>query len=278
MNETKDLNVFNIDKLMASIDNPTGKQLIVNGFDENEREALKKPELTEGQANLRAAAFVIVFLAGIIAAIVFSQTEPMLCISSIGAIFLIIGLISLFQGGLSLDSLPALILPLVGALMTGIPIIMLYHRDHPESVSITRDDVITLILGCMAFLGLMLMIVPNIRHSSKMKSCTQRVMAKCIYLDIHFSSHHDARGRTVHTNLYAPTWQYEIGDFLYVTREPIFTDCQVPSIGEQREILFDPGDPSQIYRPVKRNTRIEMFIGLMFFVLSLTAIYFFKFK
>ena len=44
------------------------------------------------------------------------------------------------------------------------------------------------------------------------------------------------------------------------------------------EILFDPGDPSQIYRPVKRNTRIEMFIGLMFFVLSLTAIYFFKFK
>ncbi|MBO6140938.1 MAG: hypothetical protein J6O40_04000 [Ruminococcus sp.] len=274
MNETNDLSVFNMDDLMAAIDNPTGKQTVINGFTEEQREKMKKPELTEAQANVRIALFLIFFLGGIIAAIVFSQTEPLLCFSSVGAIFLFIGLMAVFQNGIHRDTLSMLIFPTIGALMTFIPIIMLYHRTHPDSLDITRDNVIDLILLCMAFLGLLMLFIPIINHKAEMRGCSQTIMAKCIYLDIHFSSHHDARDRRINTYLYAPTWQYEIGDFLYVTREPIFTNHEVPSIGEMREIRYDPNDPSHIYRPVKRNIFIVMIIGAMFLTLGLLAFYF----
>ena len=260
---------FSMDDLKAAIDNPAGKQVIINGFTEEESRQAAKVELTDAQANFRVILFVIVFLGGIIAAIVFSQTEPLLSFATIGAIFLVLGLISLFQSGFDIDSPPALIMPAVGALMTGIPLIILYHRTHPDSLEITRDGVFNIILGAMALLGAFMLVIPLSRHKIKMKACTQTIMAKCIYLDIHFATRHNARGVTINYNVYAPTWQYEIGDFLYVTREPIFTTYKVPEIGEMREIRYNPADPSYIYRPVLRNEYIEMAIGAGFFLAGL---------
>lgn len=261
------------DGLMAAIENPLGKKVIINGFDTDTPNGGK--ELTERQVNFRAGLFVIVFVGAIIAAIVFSQTEPLLCLVCVGAIFFIIGMLAVIQGGgIRLDNLPAFIVPSVGALMIIIPLMMLYHRDHPESLEITRDGVITLILWCFAAVGVFLLIIPIIRHLSMMSRCSKTVTAKCIFMESRPTSHRDARGITRHTDIFSPVWQYELGEVIFVTREAVFSGNDIPAVGESREIRYDADEPSCVYRPVLRNNFIEMAIGAAFIAAGLLALYF----
>ena len=122
--------VFVLEDMKAAIINPEGKKVVINGVTE-EAEAIKEAnekEVSDAKANAGSLLVVFFFIACLIAAAVFSQLEPLYCISTIGAIFLVIGSAAVFQNKFSLEDLPMLIVPIVGLLRTGIPILVVYRR------------------------------------------------------------------------------------------------------------------------------------------------------
>lgn len=264
------LKTFSYQDMVDSIENPLGKQTIINGATEEDRAAAKEQD--DPHAGIKSFLFIVFFIGAIISMVVFSQSEPILCVASAGSIFFVIGTINMFKQGISLSTLPFMIVPTAGALMVGIPVIKIYQQNHGGGDFFTQTNVIRLILVCMAVIGFFLLTVPLIRHRAKMSRCSQTIMAKCIYLDIHFENYHDARGLNHNINIYCPTWQYEINDFLFVTREGLFTR-KAPDIGDVCEIRYDPADPSSIYRPDLRNEFVEMIIGAAFTAMSVLALF-----
>lgn len=269
--------VFVLEDMKAAIINPEGKKVVINGVTEEEAEAIKEAnekEVSDAKANAGALLVVFFFIAGLIAAAVFSQLEPLYCISTIGAIFLVIGSAAVFQNKFSLEDLPMLIVPIVGLLMTGIPILMVYQRKHPGAMSFTIDNftVIKLILVCMVILGLFLLIVPFVNHSKKMTNCTKSIDAMCIYRNYRIERSKKPNGMTYTYNVYAPTWQYEIDGVLYVTREDTFTAEDVPEIGETKQIRYNPNDYSEIYRPLVVKRLAPAVIGAMMIVMGIVTL------
>ncbi|MBQ8965659.1 hypothetical protein [Ruminococcus sp.] len=258
--------VYDLEAVKRAMDDPMGRQVVIEGA------AAGNTAEEDKASGVKAALFIIAFIGGMISAVVFSQPEPLLCMTSAGAIFLVIGLINLFQSKLSLDNAAALILPFVGLLMTGLPIVMLYGRRHPESFQLDRNMVIKLILICMGVLGIFLAVLPPVAHKRRLARCSQRVQAKCIYRVLRTKHSEKAGGRTRVSALYSPVWQYVVGDVVFVTRENVFSDFDTPAAGDFREIRYDPKMPAYIYRPMKGTRGVPMFIGLAFAVLSAVAL------
>ena len=259
--------VFSMEVLRASVENSYGRRVVINGVPEDE---LDKRKAADDRANgVKGALFVITFIAGIIAAVVFSQLEPLLCISSVGAIFLVIGVIAVAQSKLSLDNAPLLIVPTVGLLMTALPIVMLYGRDHPDGFQLTFDHVMNIILAGFVLVGVCMMVLPPLVHSGKMARCSQETDAKCIYRTFRIKKSSKANGRTSMHNIYAPVWQYEVGGVIYVTCENVYSGFDVPKIGEYKRIRFDPAAPENIYRPLGGTRVVTTVLGLMFTALGI---------
>ena len=94
--------VFNMETLRRAIINPYGKRVIINGSPEG---IPAQNSTRNDKANgVKAALFIIAFIGAIIAMAVFSQTEPILCIATFGAVVLFIGTVNLFQSGFSLEN------------------------------------------------------------------------------------------------------------------------------------------------------------------------------
>ena len=265
--------VLKMDVLRSVIENPYGRQVVINGTPDGVQD-----KTTSDSKGGGAAAFLVIFMfiGGIIGAAVFSQINPPLCISCIGAIFLVIGLITAVQS----KSGPVFLVALIGLLMTVLPIVYVYGETHPEGFQLTTTMIIKLILVLMIPVGLGLMIFPHISHSKEMSRCSQVVNAKCIYRTFHTKStntHSTMRntvgGRAHRITVYSPVWQYEVGGVIFVTCENIYTNFDVPEIGEIREIRFDPRMPSHIYRPMGGTRLIPTIIGLMFVVLSVITLF-----
>ena len=265
------LKTFSYQDMVDSIENPQGKQTIINGATEEERKKAEA-EREDPHAGLKAFLIIAFFIGAIISMAVFAQIDKVLCIATLGLVFFVIGTIAVMKVGISLDSLPILIMPVGGALMIAIPAMIVYNRETGGGVSISQWDIIRLIVICFAVIGLLMLTVPLTRHCAKMSRCSQTIMAKCIYEDIHFGSHKDGMGRTHHYNIYCPTWQYELGDFIFVTREGVF-GRNAPAIGDICEIRYDPNDPSYIYRPNIKQEISEMIAGAIFLTISLTAFF-----
>lgn len=270
--------VFVLEDMKAAIQNPEGKQVIINGVSEDDNKDSKERELTEAQVNARVLLFIICFGGAILAAVVFSQTEPLLCLSTIGAIFLILGSMAVFQTKLSLDSLPVLLVPFVGLLMTGIPILMVYQKKHPGAMDFTidRNMVIKLILVCMIVLGVLFVILPFVNHSKKMSRCTKVTEAMCIYRTYRTAESKKANGMSRRYNLYSPTWQFERDGVIYVTTERGFTDEDVPKIGEVKKIRYNPNDLSEVYRPLLVKRAAPVIIGVTMIGISILTLHVMK--
>ncbi|WP_294486492.1 hypothetical protein [uncultured Ruminococcus sp.] len=268
--------VLNMDVLRSVIENPYGKQVIINGTPDDVRE---KPASDSKGGGAAAFLLIFMFIGGIIGAAVFSQINPPLCISCIGAIFLVIGLVTAVQS----KSGPVFLVALVGLLMTALPIVYVYGKSHPDSFQLTTTMIIRLILVLMTLVGLGLMIFPHVSHSKAMSRCSQTVNAKCIYRTFHTKSSNthsnmmnSSGGRAHSIRVYSPVWQYEVGGVIFVTSENVYTNFDVPEIGEIREIRFDPRMPSYIYRPMGGTRLIPTIIGLMFVVLSVITLFVMK--
>lgn len=263
--------VFVMEDVKAAMIDPEGKKVVINGASEDDHSTDKSSELTEAQVNRRVALFVILFLGGIIAAIVFAETEPLYCISTVGAMFLIIGSLAVFTNKITLDSLPMLIVPFVGLCMTGIPILMVYQRNHPDSLGFTIDRtvVIKFILVCMGVLGIFMLVIPFVAHSNKISRCTRVTDAVCIYRTFRIKRSEKANGMNRTYALYSPVWQYEVDGVVYVTRESDYTGEDVPQIGETRQIRYDPNDISYIYRPLFVKRLVPAIIGALMIVMCI---------
>ena len=270
--------VFVLEDMKAAIQNPEGKKVVINGASTDDDTGSKEKELTEAQVNARVLLFIICFVGAILAAVVFSQTEPLLCLSTVGAIFLILGSMAVFQTKITLDNLPVLLVPFVGLLMTGIPTLMVYQKKHPGAMGFTvdRNMVIKLILVCMVVLGVLFMILPFVNHSKKMARCTEVTDAMCIYRTYHTTEGKKANGRTRRYNLYSPTWQFEKDGVLYVTTERGFTDEDVPQIGEVKKIRYNPNDLGEVYRPLLVKRVAPVSIGCIMTVISILSLYVMK--
>ena len=138
--------------------------------------------------------------------------------------------------------------------------------------TIDNFTVIKLILVCMVILGLFLLIVPFVNHSKKMTNCTKSIDAMCIYRNYRIERSKKPNGMTYTYNVYAPTWQYEIDGVLYVTREDTFTAEDVPEIGETKQILYNPNDYSEIYRPLVVKRLAPAVIGAMMIVMGIVTL------
>ncbi len=261
--------VFSMETLMRSIANPYGKKVIVNGVPADKTGLEENKDSKEEKTNgIFGAIFIISFIGAIIAMVVFSQTEPLLCLATFGALLFVIGLAILFQHGLSLDNMPSLALPLLGAVLTAIPAINVYHRSHPDSFYFTMDMIIDVICIGFALVGVGLIVIPPLIRSRKMRKCSQIISAMCVYRTTRSAQSKEANGRTRHYDLYAPWWQYEVNDVIYVTCEDTYTNEKVPDIGEIQEIRISPDEPSEIYRPLIVSRLVPLFIGVMFVVIS----------
>lgn len=263
--------VFSLDTLRRAIENPNGQQVIINGVPDY-TEAAPKSTGNNSPNPAKAVLFIFYFIAAIIAAVVFAQIEPILFIACIGSIFLFVGIAALFQQKLSIENLPLLIPTFAGLLMVGIPIVMLYHRSHPESFTFTQDSIITLILICFLIIGISMLVFPPILHKQKMSRCSQIIRAKCIYRNTRPASSRRANGRIIRYNLYAPTWQYELNGIIYVTCENLFSDFDTPGIGDFRDIRYNPNSPAEIYRPDAKKLLVSAIIGVMFTVISIVTL------
>ena len=263
--------VFSFEAMTSAIVNPYGKPVRINGMPEGEAGNNSKP-ITKAD-EVKGVIFVIVFILAIIGAVVLAQIEPVLCVADIGAVFLVIGLINLTQNKPSLENLPFVFVPIIGALMTFIPIMNVYSRTHPNAVSFSQQEVIKLILILAEIVGALLIIVPLVVRAKKSTKCTASTNAMCIYRNTHDAKSKNGLGRTRHYNLYAITWQYEINNIIYVTRDNSYTNEDVPHIGEMREIYYSPSDPSEIYRPLMTKKIVPLIIGIMFMVIATVALY-----
>ena len=93
--------------LRRAMEDPGGMPVVINGVPE----AGAQTEEDKG-SGIKSAVFLITFVGAILAAIVFSQIEPLLCVTCIGAVFLILGTMAALQGRFP-DDAPLLIVPLV---------------------------------------------------------------------------------------------------------------------------------------------------------------------
>lgn len=257
--------VFSRETLMRAIINPYGKRVIVNGVPA-ERPGLEESKTSKAES-IKGAIFVISFIGAIIAMAVFAQTEPMLCVATLGAVILVIGLANLFQNGVSLEEIMNLVFPLIGAVLVAIPAVNVYHKSHPDSFYFSKSEIIDVVCIGFMMIGAGLLFIPPVVRSQKMKTCTQVISAMCIYRNTHQATSKRANGRTRRYDLYAPWWQYEVNGMIYVTRENTFTDEDVPQIGDIREIRFSPDEPAEIYRPLLVKKFVPAFIGAMFVVI-----------
>jgi hypothetical protein len=269
--------VYDMGTLMRAIVNPYGKRVIVNGVPA-ERLGLEESKATKADS-IKGAIVVILFIGAIIAMAVFAQTEPILCMGTFGAVILIFGLINLFQSGGSLEDIFNLVFPLIGAVLVVISVVNVYHKSHPDSFYFTQERMIE--VACIGFgiVGLGMLVIPPVVHSRKMRECTQVITAMCIYRNYHYSkSSHKRGGRTVGrrgsgiSRLYKPWWQYEVNGTIYVSSEGVFTNVDVPDIGDLREIRFSPEKPSKIYRPLMGTRVGSVFLGVMCIGMALLAL------
>ncbi|MCR5542448.1 MAG: hypothetical protein K6F71_16710 [Ruminococcus sp.] len=243
--------VFDMGTLMRAIVNPYGKRLIVDGVPAERLGLEGKLGLDGSKASkadsIKATIFVIAFIGVMIAMPIFAQTEPLLCMTTFGAVILIFGLINLFQNGVSLESIFNLVIPLIGAVLVVISVMNVYHKSHSDSFYFTQTMMAK--IACVGFeiVGAGMMVISPVLHFRKMNECTQIITAKCIYRNYN----KNANGRTAAHHHYELWWQYEVNGMIYVTSENTSTNKDVPIVGDLREIRFSPEKPWKIYRPIK---------------------------
>ena len=257
--------VFDMGTLMRAIVNPYGKRLIVDGVPAERLGLEGKLGLDGSKASkadsIKATIFVIAFIGVMIAMPIFAQTEPLLCMTTFGALLLFVGLVGLFQDGVSLESIMNLVIPLIGAVLVVISVVNVYHKSHPGSFYFTQDRMIK--IACVGFelVGAGILVITPVLHFRKMRECSQVITARCIYRNYHNSHSRNANGRTETHRNYDLWWQYEVNGMIYVTSENSSSNKNVPIVGDLREIRFSPKKPWKIYRPIKSEIVWDMVGG-----------------
>lgn len=204
-------------------------------------------------------AVLVFFIADLIAMAIFSKTEPTLCIACLGSLLLVFGIAGAVQTKITWDNWIVIIFPIIGFLLTALPIADLILKRTEDKTIFTYKNVVVMVSFVFFTAGLLMIIMPFLKRHFMLKKCTETVMAKCVYVDSQMNS-----GKKGARRVYAPKWEYYIDGRFYVHQENTYTNVHVPKVGEEHEIFVDPNDPDQIYRHNPSILIIMLIMGIMF--------------
>lgn len=224
------------------------------------------------QARKETAAVLIcifTFIGLIVLLTVFMMTEPILCMSCFGVILAVFSIMAIVQHGLNWNSWFVPLFPVVGAVLTALPIIDVIHRNSTGETIFTKRFIIVIMTIIFTFAGLVMIVVPIIKRHVNKKIYTQPIMAVCIFIKTEIMR--DKDGTKI---LFAPKWEYTVGGKIYEYQETEYSNIDVPKIGEERQIFINPDDPDQAYRLNPGALALLICGGLMCIAFSCIMIYF----
>lgn len=207
------------------------------------------------------AGFAIVgfFIAMVVGMVKFSKTNPPLCVSCLGLLILVFGIVAVLSTKITWDSWPVIIFPTVGALLTALPIIDMQVKKNTGETFFTDRNILAMISAAFFIAGILMLVMPFVKRHFLLKVCTLPIMATCIDLDLRLSSNRRSR-----SHVYAPKWKYTVNGKEYEHQENSYTNMNVPKIGSEYEILVNPYDPDQIYRNDPSSMKFMVIFGIIF--------------
>ncbi len=224
---------------------------------DGEYQPTHKKKMTPG-----ALIFLIVFLGGIVGAMILCKFDELYAVMCGGLCFLSSAVYALTQQKGKGAMFPIILVGLVGLGMIGVPLLWKYQVSHPEMKPILTEQ-----LGLVAFalvffgVGVGILIAAFRSHQHRTKCCTVSVQATCIELIRKRSS----KGGV----LYNPVWEYYFGGQTYTQNDPVSSNVGVPQVGEQVEIMVNPENPTDYYRRGNGEMALLLVIGSIFAVVGL---------
>lgn len=239
--------------------------------EDRERIKQKQKEDPAGtrKENIAVIVCILSFIGFIALITVCMITEPILCMSCFGVVLTVFTVMSIVQHGLSWESWFVPLFPVVGAVLTALPIIDVVQRYNTGYTIFTKRFLIVIMSIAFTFAGLVMIIVPLIKQHVNKKIYTHPVMATCIFIKTKLM--HDKDGYSI---LYAPRWEYTVGKKTYEFQEREYSNISVPNIGEEREILINPDAPDQAYRVSPGAQALFLVGGIMCLAMTYIMIYF----
>lgn len=222
---------------------------------------------------IAAIAFVLFFIADIIAMAIFAQTKPILCAGCLGVLLLLFGIVGVTQAKINWDTWPILLFPLIGVILIVVPILEIHTQNTTGETFFTTDRIAALVSGSFLIAGVLMIIMPFLKRHFLLQRCTESVTATCIFLDSRV--HHGKHGAH---RVYAPKWQYTVNGTSYEHQETSYTNRYVPNIGDEQEIFVNPEQPEEMYRDNKGVFAVVLPMGIIFVAVSLLTIYMVFFK
>ncbi len=213
-------------------------------------------ERPKTRASIGGILFLIIFIGSIIAAVIFSKTEPLYSVVSAGVCFTAAGVMMLTQNKKK-QLFGSLLFLLVGLGMVIVPLIFKYQEAHPEIAPILAKQIVPiLILGLFVLVGGGLAVSAVCSFFSKKGRCSEPVQVTCIALNTRRSS----KGNT----LYAPVWEYYYNGRTYRKMDSTASNVGYPRIGETRNYMLDPNDPEELFNPSPAGTIGMVLFGAVF--------------
>lgn len=258
----KNINKEKLDEITAMIQQETERYL-------EDRERLKErarqnPDQARKE-NIAVVITILAFIGFIVLLTVCMATRPILCMSCFGVLIAIFTTMAIVQHGISWESWYVALFPVIGVVLTALPIIEVVHQKNTGETIFTKRFIITVMTIIFTVVGLIMIIEPIAKRLAIKKICTHPVMATCIFLKV--KEIHDENGRSI---LFAPKWEYSLGGKAYEYQEKEYSNISVPNIGERRELMINPDDPEQAYR--KNPGTMALFIGGGLACLAFSAI------
>ena len=212
--------------------------------------------------------FLIIFIGGMIGMYVGSKTDLRICLMSLGAILLSVGIVSAvngikIKGAKKITPLTiAAIFILIGAGLIIYPLLNIF-----TGFVIGNEIIVYSALGMFVLIGLLLIIIPIAKNLYLKKVCTVVVEAKCT--ELASSGFYDYDGRC---SPYIPVWEYTFDGVTYHEKEPTARNFALPSEGDYCELHVNPDNPKEFYQETSPVKVFYLVLGLFFAAMGILAI------
>ncbi len=227
----------------------------------DKKEIIKPKSPKQIMSSIFGLIFLIWFFVSLGLIFYFSKINQYYMVICFGQYFLVFGLVAVFN-----KLWPGIIFILVGLALIIIPLLMM-----KPTININWEKVIPLlVLSVFMIIGLCLMFVPTILKKVKLKKTTLNLTAKVIGLNESYSDN---------TKVFAPVYEYSFNNKTYQKKADIYTNIDIPNIGDIVNIMINPHNPEEIYvkEASKTTTIILSVMGLLFVFMSGLSIYLFLF-
>lgn len=228
----------------------------------NKEEIIKPLTAKEIWQMVPGIIFVIWFIGSLGAMCYLGNIDSIYLGICIGQYFLVFGLVAVFN-----KVWPGLIFALVGLVVIVVAVLMLN-----EDLAINWDFVFPILfLSAFMLVGLGLMFVPTIINIMKKKKTSLKISGKVMRLDEAMSDG---------IKVYAPVYEYYFNGKNYQVEADMYSNLDVPNIGDVVDIRIDPNKPDKIYvdKGNKSMVIILFIMGIMFVFVSGISLYLFLFK